>query len=587
MSYTKLIKLIIVFLFCFSFANAEVLVDSDVYKIDYANDETTLYSKITGLGSSQKVIIDYYFTFRLEGEWINVYTESITVDKNDTIYHKVDGIYPKGIFKLKTELKVIGGKDNTIVKTHPPKFISSYGTTKMPNLHLIAGVDSHLDFNGWFKVKNMSDNKVGFTNSLIKYKAGTQSFGYEFTHICNAFYTKGPNPNVSGNEMIKFCLNPNTEYEITAYIETKEGVKRGNPIKYKTGEFKVSKIKTIKPIPVTKTHATLNAELLLKAEYKVFFKLWEKRKNESNLPTPSIDLDLENIRLSTGEKYFSEEVKIEPNREYCYNSYIVSPHSKSVGSGGRICFSTYKNAETIQTPHYLQCNFSYWGGYVFEGGKTFCKGGCFDTSITMILAYWYKNSTSFKYNWEKKLAETYSTLKKWCSTRGNVYCKRHDIMKGFERRLGKMPNPYSSYWTAKTHGGYWTSTKVWDALNLKVIPIKTNEGKYIQDNYLSRGIPVLGYCAPSHASGRSNHFFVLQGFSKYDGYIKNGKKYINYALTNDSYYGENRILNVVNDYWRVKKYVNSSISKIPECGYQYGRYSKNIFAGGLAAIVVK
>ncbi len=229
----------------------------------------------------------------------------------------------------------------------------------------------------------------------------------------------------------------------------------------------------------------------------------------------------------------------------------------------------------IDTPHYLQCG-NVWSDYVFYHGENFCKDGCLDTSMSMILAYWYNKDPGFRANWDSKLSDIYNK-----STN-----EQKKFIKLSEGVTGKVPNPFSSYAMAKING-YWWSSSIWDYIGLKPIRVKSNDPKYIENNFISKGIPLLIYCTPSHASGRSNHFAVDLGFSKYENFSWNNKKYINYAITNDSYYGYNRILDVVYDYNYVKSHKNPNISRVPTCGYQHGISTTNQFFGGLVAFVPK
>ncbi len=225
------------------------------------------------------------------------------------------------------------------------------------------------------------------------------------------------------------------------------------------------------------------------------------------------------------------------------------------------------------TPHYYQCG-NVWSDYAFSSGESFCKDGCLDTSMSMILAYWYQKDSSFKKNWDEKLNTIYSN--------SSNYQKK--FLKLSESRTGNKPNPFSSYMAAKVNG-YWWSDSLWKFLKLKPVPIKTNDPKIIERDFLSKGIPVLVYCTPSHASGRSNHFAVLMKFAKYSQYEYQGRKYLDFGLTNDSYYGSSRVLNVVADYNRVKNHKNPKIPHVPTCGYQYGISTENQFFGGLVAFV--
>jgi len=469
------------------------------------------------------------------------------------------------------------------LKTHPVVYYPNYGIRGTQNMHLVAGVQSPEPFWGWFYVQDETSGE-NFWTKPTKYPATTTSFGFDLLKdYCADVYNVAPFP-VSEYAKTKVCLRPNTNYRIMAIMKI-EGVLEttGGFVGYRTPSFVAPRIQNLTPVSISNKSAVLKAKLIDTGDVYVFFKVWPMRDNEASLASPKIDLDNEKIYKTMGQNSISfvaqktvDGKELEPGKRYCYNSYAFWPRTKSVSIGERLCFTT-KSSFDLAVPHYLQC-VGPWSEFLFTTGERFCKDGCLDTSLSMLLAYWYNRDKDFKANWDKLLPQIASQLSGDNLVRFNQS----------KQATGNVPNPYTAYWFARLNG-YWWNEGIWPKLKLKAIPVQTNSKQEIQDRYLAKGIPLLAYCTPSHASGRSNHFAVLMDFANSNTnniYVSsNGKDYLTDILTNDSYYGAKRVLNAINDYNYVRTHKNAGIPDVPKCGYQYGLYTENQYYGGLVAIV--
>ena len=470
-----------------------------------------------------------------------------------------------------------------IVKTQKPQYFDNYGIRKTANLHLFTGVSSSDEFWGWFYVQDVTSGE-NFWTKPTKYQANAQSFGFDLLKDkCNEVYLGAPFP-APEYLKTKVCLRPNTNYMVLAVARVDSAMEKSGQFTYfTTPSWPTPKIATMAPVSITNKSAMLKAQIIDTGDVYVFFKVWEQRNNESALPAPKIDLDNEKIYKTKGQDTITfvaqktvDGKDLEPGKNYCYNAYSFWPRTKSIQSGQRICFKT-KSTFDLAVPHYLQC-IGPWSEFLFTTGERFCKDGCLDTSLSMILAYWYPRDLTFKKNWDQQLRIIANNLS------GDDLARFNQA----KQITGNVPNPYTSYWFARLNG-YWWDSDIWAKLKLKPVPVNTNSRQAIEERYLAKGIPLLAYCTPSHASGRSNHFAVLMDFADNsvtgNVYTYNGRNYLTDIITNDSYYGAKRILNAVNDYNHVKEYKNPDIPGVPKCGYQYGIYTENQFFGGLVAIV--
>lgn len=431
---------------------------------------------------------------------------------------------PSNIYQAKGELSSFLDNDSADTQVCDIKRVAQVNIVKAEvldnNLNLLAGTDAcPQSFQGWFSIFELDGNnqKIAdgqFTTPEEKSNLGPSSFGIKLSLFNQEV--------VKDDSRQKYNFKAKTKYRVYAVIRTQGKVYISTTYKdVVLGDIKFpGQTDTLPPENIGFLTATLKGKVTgFVKKPNVNFVLY---KSNEPAPAPATQKAMSIQWINNNE--FKADVSLDPKtNQLCYFAYAQDQELKATVTGDSLCFDK-PIEKRLDVPWFSQMDFSTWGARWWTDGKTFAASGCGDTSLGMIVAYWYKNSPLVKQKWD----EMYVKL-----------IKARPAADDYEKKLGKGPNPWSvneyTYWKGASTND-WTD-KLPSALaeiGLERIIIRTNDIKQVK-SYTDRGIPLLVRCRPSPNTGLDlGHFVVATGFFADQGYkASDGKMYLNNFYAND------------------------------------------------------
>lgn len=480
-------------------------------------------------------------------------TPIITSDKNENIY--IDR------FSEEIDGKIVDHKDPIKFTLETKPFVRTLDPIVDKNIvTLRAGsIGYGLDFDAWFRIAEpREDGKWNiFTTLPVKKGKDAESFA----QTLNLEETEL----VADNKKVNFSFTPNTTYKVRAMARNENGtVEASEAVDLTTGIIP-ARVTTLKNGVATSKKVVLNGRL----EYvgaktaDVGFIVWEKGQTaEKKYTAGTIDR----------EKEYSLSVDITGGKNYCYAAFAQNEMQKSSGTNSKsteICFEAPKESY-LNVPFYSQGGgpwaWESWDNWCGGEYPSFASSGCGETSLSMIITYWYDKDPTVKKLWDKKLQEVKNIERDPLRYPYRLYPYKNID------KYGSKPNPFSvnRFVIAKgafggSDGCHWNENMgaVLNEIGLQIEWVNTNDIKR-NEYYIDRGIPLLVRCKPSYITGSSvGHFIVVTGFYSDKQYRYGSRYYLNNMFINDP--AVRNATGGKNTKLKIEERLPSA------CGYQYGR----------------